>query len=58
MIDEKRLKEAESRVKQYISDGVIKSKENPGQVDFFIKNAEDSIDSAKALFELSTYQKD
>ncbi len=54
MIDEKRLKEAESRIKQYISDGVIKSKENPEQVDFFIKNAEDSIDSAKALFELST----
>lgn len=54
MIDEKKLKEAERRVKQYISNGIIKSKEKPEHVDFFIKNANDSIDSAKALFELST----
>lgn len=54
MIDEKRLKETESRVKQYISEGIIKSKEKPEHIDFFIKNADDSIDSAKALFELST----
>ena len=54
MLDEKKLKGAESRVKQFISEGIIKSKNNPEYVDFFIKNAEDSIDSAKALFELST----
>lgn len=54
MLDEKKLKEAENRVKQFISDGVIKSKEKPEHVDFFIKNADDSADSAKALFELST----
>lgn len=54
MIDEKKLKEAESRVKQFISEGIIKSKSKPEHVDFFIKNADDSIDSAKALFELST----
>ena len=54
MLDEKKLKEAESRVKQFISEGIIKSKGKPEFVDFFIKNADDSIDSAKALFELST----
>lgn len=54
MLDEKKLKEAEKRVKQFISEGVIKSKGKPEFVDFFIKNADDSIDSAKALFELST----
>ena len=54
MLDEKKLKEAGSRVKQFINDGVIKSKERPEYVDFFLKNADDSIDSAKALFELST----
>lgn len=54
MLDEKKLKEAENRVKQFISDGIIKSKGKPEHVDFFIKNADDSIDSAKALFELST----
>lgn len=53
MLDEKRLKETENRVKRFISEGMIKPKENPEYVDFFVKNSEDSIDSAKALFELS-----
>ena len=57
MLDEKKLKEAENRVKRFISDGAIKSKGKPEHVDFFIKNANDSIDSAKALFELSTNPK-
>ncbi len=54
MLDEKKLKEAEKRVKRLISEGVIKLKGKPEYVDFFIKNADDSIDSAKALYELST----
>ena|SRR3989338_1257890 len=54
MLPEKKLKEAENRVKHFISEGVIKSKRVPEYVDFFIKNADDSIDSAKALWELST----
>jgi len=53
MLDEKKLKAAESRVKNYMRDGIIKPKSNPEHVDFFLKNADDSIDSAKALFELS-----
>src|SRR3989338_3016150 len=54
MLEDKKLKEAENRVKQYQNDGVIKTKGKPEHVDFFIKNADDSIDSAKALLELST----
>lgn len=54
MLQEKKLKEAEFRVKQFINKGTIKTKEKPEHVDFYLKNADDSIDSAKALFELST----
>ncbi len=54
MLEEKKLKEAESRVKQYLLEGIILTKRKPEHVDFFLKNADDSIDSAKALFELST----
>lgn len=54
MIEDKKLKEAESRMKQFITDDIIKTKRKPEYVDFFLKNADDSIDSAKALFELST----
>ena len=54
MLEEKKLKEAESRVKQFINEGIIKTKGKPEHVDFFLKNADDSIDSAKALLELST----
>jgi uncharacterized protein (UPF0332 family) len=57
MLDEKRLKEAENKVKQYLKEKAIKTKEKPEYVEFFLKNANDSIDSAKALFELSTDQK-
>lgn len=56
MLEDKKLKEAENRVKQYQSDGIIKTKGKPEHVDFFLKNADDSVDSAKALLELSTDQ--
>src|SRR3989344_5067294 len=54
MLEDKKLKEAENRVKQYQNDGIIKTKARPEHVDFFLKSADDSVDSAKALFELST----
>src|SRR3989338_11318795 len=54
MLEQKKLKEAENRVKQYLHEGIIKTKGKPEHVEFFLKNADDSIDSAKALFELST----
>lgn len=54
MLDEKKLQEVERRVRQYMSDGLIRTKCKPQYVKFFLKNAEQSIDSAMALFELST----
>lgn len=54
MLDEKRLKEANNRVKTYLKDGIAMTKRKPEHVEFYIRNAEDSIDSAKALYELST----
>ena len=54
MLEDKKLKEAENRVKQYQNDGIIKTKGKPEHVDFFLKNADDSVDSAKILFEIST----
>ncbi len=54
MLEDKKLKEASNRVRHYIIEGIIKTKGKPEHLDFFLKNAEDSIDSAKALFELST----
>ena len=54
MIEDKQLKEMQSRVKRYQDEGIIKIKEKPEHTEFFFKNAEDSIDSAKALYKLST----
>ena len=54
MLEDKKLKEAKNRVKQYLDEGIVKTKGKPEHTDFFLRNADDSIDSAKALFELST----
>lgn len=54
MLDDKKLKEAESRVKHYLRDGAIKTKQGKEFVDFFLANAEKSLNSANALFDLST----
>lgn len=54
MLDDKKLKEAESRVKQYLSDETIKTKQQKEFVDFFLINAEKSLNSANALYDLST----
>lgn len=54
MLDEKKLKEIESRAKNYIKEGTIKTKVGKRFVDFFLKNADDSLDSANALYDLST----
>lgn len=54
MLEEKMLKQIEKRVERFIQDGIIKSKEEPRFTDFFIKNADNSLDSAKVLFDLST----
>ena len=50
----KKLKEAESRMKNYLRDGSIKTSEKSEFVDFFLTNAAKSLSSANALFDLST----
>ncbi|MFH1456016.1 MAG: hypothetical protein ABIF40_03635 [archaeon] len=54
MIDNKKLKEAESRVKHYLRDGSIKTKQKIEFTDFFLTNAKKSLNSANALYDLST----
>ncbi len=54
MLDDKKLKEAENRVKQYLSEEIIRTKVKPEHTTFFLKNADDSLDAAKALFEISS----
>lgn len=54
MLDEKKLKEVESRVKNYLREGIIKTKQKKEFTDFFLTNAEKSLNSANALFDIST----
>lgn len=54
MLDEKKLKEAESRVKHYLDQGIIKTKQKKEFVDFFLSNAKKSLTSANVLYDLST----
>ena len=57
MVDASKIKESEFRLKEYISDGIIKTKENPRFVNFFLSNANKSLNSANALYDLSTDKK-
>ncbi len=54
MLDEKKLKEVQSRVKQHLDSGIIKTKQQKEFVDFFLSNADKSLNSANALYDLST----
>lgn len=53
MLEDKQIEEAKKNAIKSINDGrIIKTKESK-YIEFFVKNARDSLDSAKALFELS-----
>jgi uncharacterized protein (UPF0332 family) len=54
MLDEKKLKEIQSKVKKYIDEEIIKTKQKKEFTDFFLANAEKSLNSANALYDLST----
>jgi uncharacterized protein (UPF0332 family) len=54
MLDEKKLKEIQLRVKQYLDEGIVKTKQKKEFVDFFLSNADKSLNSANALYDLST----
>ena len=50
---EKRIKEIEKRVKNYISKEVFLTKQRVEYVDFYIKNSDDSLHSARCLYDIS-----
>lgn len=54
MIEDKKIKEAEARVKQYLKSGAIKTKGSGAFVGFFTKNSAESLKVASALYTLST----
>lgn len=54
MIDDKKLKEAEARAKQYLRSGAIKTNGSKAFVGFFTKNSTETLEVANALYTLST----
>jgi len=54
ILEEKKLKEIKNRVQQYIQEGIIKTKNPKEHADFFLRNAEDSLNSALCLYDIST----
>lgn len=57
MLDDKKIEEAKKNAIQSINSGKIEKTKDQKFVDFFIKNAKDSLDSSKILFNISTDEK-
>lgn len=49
MLEEKKLQEAQNRVKGYVAEGIIETKGKAEDVDFFLNNAENSLQTAKSV---------
>jgi uncharacterized protein (UPF0332 family) len=54
MLDNKTIKESESRVKSYIKDELIKTREKAHDTDFFLVNANSSLITARLLMDVSS----
>ena len=54
MLDEKMIKEIENRVRQFMREGVIETKQPREHVSFFLNNAKNSLETARAIYGLST----
>ncbi|MFT4343732.1 MAG: hypothetical protein ACMXYE_03210 [Candidatus Woesearchaeota archaeon] len=54
MLDNKKLKEIETKVKIFIREGTIIAKNPPLNTAFFLGNAENSLQSARLLFDVSS----
>ncbi len=54
MLDEKRTKEAESNVRQYIQDNLLKKQTNDTAKARYIENADLSLETTKRLFALES----
>ena len=53
LLDEKKLKEVESKIRYYLREGMIQTKQRSEYVDFFLANANKSLNCASALYDLS-----
>ena len=58
MLDEKKIEELKKRVKRFIDEGTIKKERAKEQkhVEFFLNNAQKSLDAAELLFKVTTRQ--
>ncbi|MBS3122968.1 hypothetical protein J4434_08880 [Candidatus Woesearchaeota archaeon] len=54
MLDEKRIKEAESNVRQYLQDNLLKKQTNETAKAMYIENADLSLETAKKLLALES----
>lgn len=54
ILTSEKLKEVESRIKQHLAQGLIQTKQKNHNSEFFLLNAKRSLNSAEALFKLST----
>ncbi len=57
MPENKKIEEAKKNAVKCINSGIILKTKDSKYVDFFIKNAKDSLDSAKVLFDVSVNEK-
>ncbi len=54
MLDEKRIKEAEANVRQYLQDGLLKKKTNETAKAMYLENADLSLETARKLLSLES----
>ncbi len=57
MLENKKIEEAKKNAVKCINAGIIVKTRDSKNIDFFIKNAKDSLDSAKVLFDVSVNEK-
>ncbi len=54
MLEEKRIKEAESNVRQYLQDNLLKKQKNDTAKAMYLENADLSLETAKKLLALES----
>lgn len=54
MLDEKRIKEAESNIKQFLTEGLLKKQKNETARQMYIENSELSLETSQKLLSLET----
>ena len=55
MLSEKRIKEAENNVRNYLTEGLLKKDSSPITKKIFIKNAKESLKAAKIMLDNNIY---